>query len=69
MSLAAILTALGAALISATLAAFNLSAATALVVRFQYIAHEERAMHRAFDARYETYCRTAGRWLGRRRAT
>ena len=69
MSIAAVLTALEAVLISATLAAFNLSAAIALVVRFRYIAHEERAMHRAFDARYEAYCRTAGRWLGRRRAT
>ena len=68
MYLGLVLAGFGAALVSATLAALVLGAAFALVVRYWYIAYEERAMRRAFGARYESYCRSAGRWLGRRRA-
>lgn len=67
MYLGLVLAGFGAALVSATLAALVLSAAFALIVRYWYIAHEERAMHRQFGERYEAYCRRVGRWLGRRR--
>ena len=67
MYLGLVLAGFGAALVSATLAALVLSAAFVLFVRYWYIAYEERAMRRQFGARYEAYCRTVGRWLGRRR--
>ena len=62
-----VLAGLGAALITATLAGVILAAAFALVVRYRYIAYEERAMRLKFGARYEAYCRKVGRWLGRAR--
>ena len=62
-----VLAGLGAALITATLAGVILAAAYALVVRYWYIAYEERAMRRQFGERYDAYCRKVGRWLGRRR--
>ena len=61
-----VLAGFGAALASATLAALVLSTAFALVVRYWYIAYEERAMRRKFGERYEAYCRRVGRWFGRR---
>ncbi len=66
MYLGLVLAGFGTALASATLAALILSAAFALTVRYWYVAYEERAMRRAFGARYEAYCRVVGRWLGRR---
>ena len=66
MYLGLVLAGFGAALVSGTLAAVVLGAAFALIVRYWYIAHEERAMRRAFGTRYEAYCRAVGRWLGRR---
>ena len=68
MYLGMVLAGLGAALITATLAGVILAAAFALVVRYRYIAYEERAMRLKFGARYEDYCRRVGRWLGRRRS-
>ena len=62
-----VLAGLGAALITATLAGVILAAAYALIVRYWYIAYEERAMRRQFGERYDAYCRKVGRWLGRRR--
>ena len=67
MYLGLVLAATGAALVSGTLAAFILSAIFALIVRYWYIAYEERAMRRQFGDRYEDYCRTVRRWFGRRR--
>ena len=67
MYLGLVLAGFGAALVSATLAAVVLSAAFALTVRYWYIAYEERAMRRRFGERYAAYCRSVGRWLGRRR--
>ena len=64
-----VLAGLGAALITATLAGVILAAAYALVVRYWYIAYEERAMRQQFGERYDAYCRRVGRWLGRRRTT
>ena len=66
MYLGLVLAGFGAALASATLAAVVLSTAFALVVRYWYIAYEERAMRRKFGERYEAYCRRVGRWFGRR---
>lgn len=68
MYLGLVLAGFGAALVSATLAAVVLNAAFALIVRYWYIAYEERAMRRTFGARYEAYCRRVGRWIGRRQA-
>ena len=34
--------------------------------RLGYIAFEENAMQHKFGEEYEAYCRTVGRWLGRR---
>ena len=62
-----VLAGLGAALITATLAGIILAAAYALIVRYWYIAYEERAMRQQFGERYDAYCRKVGRWLGRRR--
>ena len=67
MYLGLVLAGFGAALASATLMAAVLSAAFALTVRYWYIAFEERAMRRHFGERYAAYCRSVGRWLGRRR--
>ena len=67
MYLGLILAGLGAALVSATLAALVLSAVFALIVRYWYIAFEENAMLRRFGEPYQAYCRTVGRWFGRRR--
>ena len=67
MYLGLVLAGFGAALASATLVAVLLSAAFALTVRYWYIAYEERAMRRHFGERYAAYCRSVGRWLGRRR--
>lgn len=66
MYLGLVLAGFGAALISATLAALVLAAAYTLIVRYWYIAYEERAMHLKFGARYDAYCRRVGRWFGRR---
>ena len=63
-----VLAGLGAALITATLAGVILAAVYALVVRYRYIAHEEKVMRLKFGAPYEAYCRRVGRWLGRRRS-
>ena len=60
-----VLAGLGAALITATLSAVILAAAYALVVRYRYIAYEEKAMRQKFGAPYEAYYRKVGRWLGR----
>ncbi len=57
---------LGAALFTATLAGVILAAAYALVVRYRYIAFEERALREKFGDGYDAYCRRVGRWLGRR---
>ena len=62
-----VLAGLGAALITATLAGVILASAYALIVRYWYIAYEERAMRQQFGERYDAYCRKVGRWLGRRR--
>ena len=67
MYLGLILAGIGAALISATLAALILGAVFALVVRYWYIAYEERAMHRKFGDSYLAYCRSVQRWFGKRR--
>ena len=67
MYLGLVLAGFGAALVSATLTAVVLSAAFALIVRCWYIAFEERVMRRHFGERYAAYCRSVGRWLGRRR--
>ena len=64
-----VLAGLGAALITATLAGVILAAAYALIVRYWYIAYEERAMRRQFGEHYDAYCRKVGRWIGRRRTT
>ncbi len=66
MYLGLVLAGLGAALVSATLSGLILSALFATIVRFWYIAHEERAMRRKFGERYDDYCQQVGRWLGRR---
>ena len=66
MYLGLVLAGLGAALVSATLSGLILSALFAAIVRFWYIAHEERAMRRKFGERYDDYCQQVGRWLGRR---
>ena len=63
-----VLAGLGAALITATLAGVILAAVYALVVRYRYIAYEEKAMRLKFGTQYDAYCRKVGRWLGRRRA-
>ena len=65
MYLGMVLIAAGAALVSGTLSACLLSAAFALAVRYWYIAYEEAEMRRRFGDRYEEYCQTVGRWLGR----
>ena len=67
MYLGLIVAGLGAALVSATLAALVLSTAFALIVRCWYIAFEENAMLRRFGEPYQAYCRRVRRWLGRRR--
>lgn len=70
MYLGLILIVVGAALVSGTLVAGLLSAAFIPVVRYGYVAYEESAMRGKFGRRYEEYCQTVGRWLGRyRRAT
>ncbi len=61
-----VLAGLGAALITATLAGVILAGAYALVVRYWYIAYEEKALRLKFGAAYDAYCRRVGRWLGRR---
>ena len=66
MYLGLVIAAAGAALVSATLSALILSAALAAIVRFWYVAHEERAMRGKFGARYDDYCWRVGRWIGRR---
>lgn len=66
MYLGLVLAGLGAALVSATLSGLILSALFAAIVRFWYIAHEERAMRGKFGERYDDYCQQVGRWLGRR---
>lgn len=67
MYLGLVIAGFGAAAVSATLASLILSGAFAVVVRYWYIAYEERAMGRKFGARYDDYRRQVGRWLGRRR--
>ena len=67
MYLGLVLAVLGAALVSGTLAAVILGVIFALVVRYWYIAYEERAMHQKFGDPYEAYCRRVRRWFGRRR--
>lgn len=62
-----VLAGFGAALITATLAGIILAGIYALVVRYRYIAYEEKALRRKFGESYEAYCRRVGRWLGRRR--
>lgn len=64
MYLGLVLAGFGTALVSGTVAALILGAVFALIVRFWYVAHEERTMHRRFGARYEAYCRSVPRWLG-----
>ena len=66
MYLGLVVAAFGAALISATLAAFVLSTAFTLIVRYWYVAYEENAMLRRFGGPYQAYCRRVGRWFGRR---
>ena len=66
MYLGLVLAGVGAALVSATLTALGLSAVFAVVVRFWYIAYEENAMRRQFGEAYDAYCRSVGRWFGRR---
>lgn len=65
MYLGMVLIAAGAALVSGTLSACLLSAAFTLAVRYWYIAYEEAEMRHQFGGRYEGYCQTVGRWLGR----
>ncbi len=67
MYLGLVVAGLGAALVSATLAALVLSAVFALIVRYWYMAFEENAMLRRFGEPYQAYCRRVGRWFGRRR--
>ena len=66
MYLGLVLAGFGAALVSATLPALVLSAVFALIVRYWYIAFEENAMLRRSGEPYQAYCRTVGRWFGRR---
>lgn len=66
MYLGLVIAAAGAALVAATLSALILSALFAAIVRFWYVAHEERAMRRKFGAGYDDHCRQVGRWIGRR---
>ncbi len=68
MYLGLVLAVFGAALVSRTLAALILSALFAVIVRYCYIAYEERAMRRKFGERYEAYCLSVRRWVGRRRS-
>ena len=67
MYLGLVLAGVGAALVSATLSALVLSAVFALIVRYWYIAYEEKAMLRRFGTSYQAYCRRVLRWFGRRR--
>lgn len=66
MYLGLVLAGSGAALVSGTLAAGILSGIFGLVVRYWYVAYEERAMQRKFGDQYEAYCRRVRRWFGRR---
>ncbi|MCY4487716.1 MAG: isoprenylcysteine carboxylmethyltransferase family protein [Deltaproteobacteria bacterium] len=67
MYLGLVLAGFGAALVSGTLAAVTFSAIFGLMVRYWYVAYEERAMRRKFGDQYEDYCRRVRRWFGRRR--
>lgn len=67
MYLGLVLAGFGAAFVSGTLAAAILTAIFALVVRYWYVAHEERAMRQKFGDQYEAYCHRVRRWFGRRR--
>ncbi len=67
MYLGLVLAGAGAAMLSATLVGFLLWVAFVSIVRFWYIAFEEHAMQEKFGSRYEEYCRSVPRWLGRRR--
>ena len=49
------------------LTAFGLTALFAVVVRFWYIACEDKAMRRHFGEAYDACCLSVGRWSGRRR--
>ncbi len=68
MYLGLVLAVIGAAMVSRTLAALVLSALFAVIVRYCYVAYEERAMRRKFGDPYEAYCRSVRRWIGRRRS-
>ena len=67
MYLGLVIAVTGTALVSATLSALVLAAMFGIIVRFWYIAFEERAMRRRFGELYEAHCRRVGRWFGRKR--